>query len=618
MLSLLPWLFLVPNKSQLQECIFHTSKATGYIQRPRYLFASNDEVGHDETMDMAALPSFRSCLESVGLTGDSCETILDQLFQVKLLDDRTSSCQTLVLLAMDFQERPEAFASMLISDFGLSPLVSHRVRSAVMAQIKGTSRERQIPAVLLNGAEEQVNSLTTTSPTLRNTPINDEEIKLLLAQEGNPKSVKRPRFKSVVIDQKAKQRRGRDFKETDNHEYGLPVDCESIFPTVASELKSFYTFMTIPTTSSQEPTIRPATATVYMRHAKLFLGWYRTTHKITDDGGLSIYTTIPNKEKKSASAVLDFILWLRSSRQISASYEASLLRGLTKMLKFRFSQESHSDPSYGDKAFDDIPLIREIRMMHRDASKRQKVAPRSSDERQKWLSWPEYLKVVQKLGAEVSSMIEEYQKDGKHGVQGGSSTQERRIATSYQKYLVLAIFASVPDRQRTLRELEVGTSFRKDEDSGCWCIKHSSDDYKTGKAYGERPPLQLAQDLTPWVDEFLERWRPHLSPISNKLFAQSRTGKPLTQDSVYQIVSRSCYQIAGKRTNPHLLRDMLVTHVRQSSASEKELEALALYMGHSIQMQRTSYDRRTLSQKVAPAVQLMQSIYDGLTLVDGG
>ena len=64
----------------------------------------------------------------------------------------------------------------------------------------------------------------------------------------------------------------------------------------------------------------------------------------------------------------------------------------------------------------------------------------------------------------------------------------------------------------------------------------------------------------------------------------------------------------GKRTNPHLLRDMLVTHVRQSDASEKQLESLALLMGHSIQMQRTSYDRRTLTQKVAPAVELMQSV----------
>ena len=54
---------------------------------------------------------------------------------------------------------------------------------------------------------------------------------------------------------------------------------------------------------------------------------------------------------------------------------------------------------------------------------------------------------------------------------------------------------------------------------------------------------------------------------------------------------------------------MIVTHVRKNGdASEKELEALALFMGHSINMQRESYDRRTLEQKVSPAVKLMQDL----------
>lgn len=51
-----------------------------------------------------------------------------------------------------------------------------------------------------------------------------------------------------------------------------------------------------------------------------------------------------------------------------------------------------------------------------------------------------------------------------------------------------------------------------------------------------------------------------------------------------------------------------MTHVRDSDASEnKELEALALYMGHSISMQRSSYDIRTMQQKVL-TVELLRSI----------
>lgn len=54
-----------------------------------------------------------------------------------------------------------------------------------------------------------------------------------------------------------------------------------------------------------------------------------------------------------------------------------------------------------------------------------------------------------------------------------------------------------------------------------------------------------------------------------------------------------------------MVRDVIVTHLRSSDASEKELEALAIYMGHSIAMQRATYDRRTKAEKVEPAVELL-------------
>jgi hypothetical protein len=66
-----------------------------------------------------------------------------------------------------------------------------------------------------------------------------------------------------------------------------------------------------------------------------------------------------------------------------------------------------------------------------------------------------------------------------------------------------------------------------------------------------------------------------------------------------------------------LLRDMIVTHVRESkTATEQELESLAMLMGHSVAVQRSSYDRRTLTQKVAPGVDLMQKV-NGQGGVDG-
>jgi len=417
---------------------------------------------------------------------------------------------------------------------------------------------------------------------------------------------------------------------------------------------------------------------------------------------LSLYDIFPSSTADSASCVVRYILWLRSERRISSNYEANILRGMIKLVKFRFSYETSSlsdDPSAiqitgtsSSKSstrlssstttpLDNLPIVTELRKLHREAGLKGKKAPRSSDEQKKWLEWEEYLEVIRLLKMDLSDMIDSYnekmlvleemqgdemmdledglrtgevghEKSGKTGGKAKSSSgaiakslrvQRKDIATTFQQYLVLSFFACVPDRQRTLRELELGRNFLRvpdDEgsntsnnggkdgngvDGAVWVIKHTAEDYKTGGTYGERPPLPLLVSLTPDIDDFLERWRPTLFRTPSKdftavgtiddddhpsfFFLQPRTGNPLTANSVYQIVSRCCYKYKQKKTNPHLLRDMIVTHVRKNAdASEKELEALALFMGHSLQMQRDSYDRRTLEQKVSPAVKLMQNM----------
>jgi hypothetical protein len=382
-----------------------------------------------------------------------------------------------------------------------------------------------------------------------------------------------------------------------SYEYGLKKG--DVPPALEAELESFFSYMTEMSPTSQEAPIRPATAVVYERHARLFLGWH-----LLNGGEASLESAFPSKDKVGAKRAFDFIKWLRSERRISGNYEANLVRGLTKLAKFRFSSESRADPTYGEKSFDDIPVVRELRKVHRDANARSRLTTsRVSDEKSKWLDWPQYLEVVDKSRKELLALKRDY-------ANSNLASRRRSIAAAYQQYLVLAFFSIIPDRQRTIRELELGRTFLKDEDQ--WIIKHGAADYKTGKSYGDRPPLPIARELTADVDEFVENWRAHLLPQTSHLFVQpgvSGRGKGLTQDSLYQIVSRTCFRHAGKRTNPHLLRDMVVTHVRsQTNASEKELEALALFMGHSLSMQKKSYDRRTLDQKVAPAVSLMSRL----------
>jgi integrase len=611
-------------------------------------------------------------------------------------------------LARDFVDRPEVFASLLQTDFGLDPISAHHTRAAVMnmlsqstedqeknglaqkpksttdirngmqpqssfeaeskqdvaspdrpldksvvskstktrekievskdamdirngkqqvGRFEGESRqdeashdelERPLNISVIpesTGTHEKNDLIKVSKDTLgiRNGKQQDRSFEAVIIQDGmSQEERKKPLYKSVVVNEKAKRRKS---PSNEKHDYGLPRNYRELYPVLAKELNNFFSFMTRPSTASQEPSIKPATANVYLRHAKLFLGWYISQVKKDEEGSTfdasnaSIFTIVTTKEKESADCLLEFILWLRTSRSISVSYEANVLRGLTKLLKFRFAAQSKADPSYGEKSFDDIPVIRELRKLHRDANKRQTLSPRSSDEDRKWLSWPEYLQVIHALKKDLLQLMDnEEAETPKRKNTNKPTSSQRTLATVYQQYLILSFLACVPDRQRTIRELELKRSFIRDVQNGFWTIKHGPDDYKTGKTYGDRPPLVLSPELVPAIDDFLERWRPCLMPKSNHLFIQPRTGNPLTQDSVYQAVARSCYKYSGKRTNPHLLRDMIVTHVRESDASEKQLEALALYMGHSIQMQRTSYDRRTLTKKVAPAVELLKSI----------
>lgn len=440
----------------------------------------------------------------------------------------------------------------------------------------------------------------------------------------NTLNSKLPNFKTVVVNEPAHLRHKSNSTAA---AYGLPKDCSSTHPILSDEMEQFLYFMTQPTTTSQEAPIRLATAEVYMRHARLFLGWYlsRRSQQLQDPSKISLQQIFPSPNKQGAEPVVQFIVWLRTARHCSTSYEANVLRGLIKLCKFRFRFDSTADPGYGEKTFGDIGVIKELRKWHREAQ-HVPAAAKSSKEDRKWLSWSEYLGVIRNVKEELEGKLKGYSEkyDRTMELPGFCTTklakqrfysQQRKIATLYQHYLILAIFACVPDRQRTLRELTLGTSFVRDD--SVWKIEHGPDDYKTGKTYGPRPPMALSTELSLAVDDFVQHWRKVLlSKIDNgydisqnRLFIQPRTGQPLTADSIYQIVARNCYQQTGQKTNPHLLRDMIVTHVRSSKeTSEQQLEALALFMGHSVQMQKSSYDRRTMQTKVAPAVELLQAV----------
>ena len=567
--------------------------------------------------DNAVHQSLRDCLNEAGFYDNNHTS------------HSSSSFETLVALCRDYA--PSDIAHMLMNDFHIGPaLRAHQLRATIVQAWRlqqewqkdpqqqkqpqqpspPPNNHRSPPSTLASGEQDADRSFheSETDGSARNdtTSRNNDS-----AVDPTPLP-QRPLYKSVQVNTAAVRRK----QNKSNVSYGLLDDSAMRHPLLAHDLDKFWEFMTKPTPLAQEEPLRPATATVYLRHAKLYLGWYlshRTPDLLgdqtpTNDAALSLSSVFSSPDAGAAAPLIDFVLWLRSERSISASYEANVLRGLSKLVKFRFAHCSTAPPSSATHAYDDVPLVLELRKLHRVANRQQRLSPRSSNEQRKWISWPEYLGVVEACRVHALQLLQASARQTPINPESVTS-QDRAIAVALQRYLVLAIFANVPDRQRTVRELEVGRTLIWDDASMCWCIRHAPQDYKTGKTYGERPPLQLPASLSEVLSAFHQHWRQCLRPSGAALFVQPRTGKSLTSDSVYQLVSRACYEHTGRRTNPHLLRDMIVTHVRDASqASEKELEALALFMGHSLHMQRTSYDRRTLTRKVAPAVQLLEAV----------
>jgi len=198
-------------------------------------------------------------------------------------------------------------------------------------------------------------------------------------------------------------------------------------------------------------------------------------------------------------------------------------------------------------------------------------------------------------------------------------------------------------------------------------IRQGPDDYKTGHVYGVRPPMVIHPKFYPALEAFIETHRAALNPKHDYLFTSRFGGEPLTDAGLHRIVTTTTFRHTGKRTNPHVIRDMIITHLRGTDtlvpirprsrgerrslrtlpgvslrpgslafkprprrlstplltpfnstrlhpgtdASERELEALAIYMGHSMAMQKGTYDRRTKEQKVAPAIDLLERAWSG-------
>ena len=407
-------------------------------------------------------------------------------------------------------------------------------------------------------------------------------------------------------------------------------------PRLDADLARLRKFLTGRFPGQQQAPIRPVTAAKYDDHLRRWAGWWAGMADDEDTGlpptaeaaarrasVVDLATLIPGTGPDAAALAMEYAAWLEDERRVTPHTSGLFLRSALAAAKCVHHKASAARPRDGDRAYADLGVVRELRGLSKDARAAGKRAPPAGDEAVKWLEWGEYLSLVAELKSEAAGRDHQ-----------GRRRSPAAVAWSVQRYLIFAILACVPDRQRTLRELEVGRTLVWEGPksggggggggsgsggqgeaagagggafaSGRWTIRHGADDYKTGGTYGPRPPLVLSPSLYPELGAFISTFRAALKPADHGRLFCMKNGEPLTSQALHRLFVSAAYRLTGQKTNPHLVRDMVVTHVRaKGDATEAELEALALYMGHSVAMQRATYDRRTVSQKVEPAVDLL-------------
>lgn len=364
-------------------------------------------------------------------------------------------------------------------------------------------------------------------------------------------------------------------------------------PILRHQFDSLLKFGTERFYGAQAEPIAVVTAEKYADHLRGFLGYMVNIEgKPLED--LTLEALVPSVGRDGVIPAFNYVQWLVKERNIAVRTELLVLRSILYAAKFVHHGKSSIVPGSGEKTYADLDVVKELRALINSRRKASKVAPRVADEKAKWVEWSEYLNIVNELKKECGALLLD-----------GSRRDEKDIAWSLQKYLIFAILSCIPDRQRTIRELKMNRTLFKEDDS--YVIRHRPEDYKTGKSYGERAPLFISKSINPELDAFITKYRPYLEPQHEFLFTQSN-GQPLSDKSLYKLFWTTCYRITGKRLSPHMVRDVVITHLRGTNATERQLEALAIYMGHSVSIQKSTYDRRSKQEKVQPAVSLLESL----------
>jgi len=309
---------------------------------------------------------------------------------------------------------------------------------------------------------------------------------------------------------------------------------------------------------------------------------------------------------KTVERIKEYLTW----RGNHPGTDTIALTAFINVAKFLYRHETEEK-----KIFGDIIVIKKLRELHKEHSKLAKSTPQAVPHSEKSIPWEDALKVLRAVQKEA---------DLRTRPCDGRPRTEIAIAQCIRRLLILLLFmASPPDRSRTVCELEVGRTLMfgqeingkftpaaqmKNPAEAEWLLHLLPVDTKTGNTYGESwdnlpdtPEGFLADGKTLYyyLDLWLNQYRAVFKP-AHKCLLTTDGGKLLDAHSMYERVREAFFKHTGVPVTPKELRKMYVTYLKDSEATEAELEAAAARMRHSREMQSKIYDQQEREKKVAP------------------
>lgn len=167
--------------------------------------------------------------------------------------------------------------------------------------------------------------------------------------------------------------------------------------------------------------------------------------------------------------------------------------------------------------------------------------------------------------------------------QGRAKTpyQKTMLATQIQRSLIIRLLVRRPLRNRNVREMKLGENLYYDKKQG-WIIEFTGEQMKIGERKGRENTYRIPFpcDLTPLLEEWLDKWRPviNANDLSNVFI--SKSGQPFSPTTLNSEFKKTVYEYTGKATNLHLIRDIWATEYIETT---RDIVGAAQVLGDEIE-----------------------------------